>query len=169
MFIHLLLEHQSTVDRWMPLRLLGYMVRLWELWRKQNPDAAELPGIIPVLFYHGTDEWDVSVRFQDMIDAPDLTDAFVPKFEYLLRDFSPSGDEEIRGTVLLRLFLSLMGQIFSPRFGEAVMRGICQSRELGWDAGDLPIPRELGWDAHSRCSCPPEATGDLPIPLTLKP
>ncbi len=121
-FIHLLLEHQSTVDPWMPLRLLGYMVRLWELWRKQNPEEKKLPGIIPVLFYHGKDEWDVSVHFRDMIDSPGLTEEFVPKFKYLLRDFSPLGDEEIRGTVLLRLFLGVMGHIFSPRFAEAFDR-----------------------------------------------
>ena len=91
MFIYLLLEHQSTVYPWMQLRLLGYMVRLWELWRKQNPGEKKLPGVIPMIFYHGRDGWDVSVHFRDMIDSPELTEEFVPEFEYLLRDFSPPG------------------------------------------------------------------------------
>ncbi len=129
-FIYLLLEHQSSVDPWMPLRLLGYMLRLWELWRKQNPDEKKLPGIIPVLFYHGGDEWDVSVHFRDMIESPELTEEFVPRFRYLLRDFSPSGDEAIRGTVMLRLFLNLMSHIFSPRFGEIFDRMVPLLTEL---------------------------------------
>jgi len=31
-FIYILLEHQSTVDPWMPLRFLRYMIELWELY-----------------------------------------------------------------------------------------------------------------------------------------
>lgn len=129
-FICLLLEHQSTVDPWMPLRLLGYMVRLWEQWRKQNPDADKLPGIIPMVFYHGEDAWDVSVNFRDMIDSPELTDEFVPAFSYLLRDFSLSGDPDIRGSIRIRLFLDVMSHIFSPRFAEAFDRMIPLLTEL---------------------------------------
>ncbi|MDM8523018.1 Rpn family recombination-promoting nuclease/putative transposase [Desulfococcaceae bacterium HSG8] len=129
-FVYLLMEHQSTVDPWMPLRLLGYMLRLWELWRKQNPDEKKLPGIIPVLFYHGKDEWDVSVDFRDLIKSPELTEEFVPGFKYLLRDFSQSGNEDIRGTVLIRLFLSMMNGIFSPRFGGIFDRMIPLLAEL---------------------------------------
>ncbi len=129
-FICLLLEHQSKVDPWMPLRILGYMVRLWEQWRKQNPDERKLPGIIPMVFYHGEDEWDVSVHFRDMIDSPELTEAFVPAFEYLLRDFSSRGDEDIRGSIRVRLFLSVMNHIFSPQFAEAFDRMIPLLTEL---------------------------------------
>ena len=150
MFIYLLLEHQSSVDPWMPLRLLGYMVRLWELWRKQNPKKKKLPGIIPVLFYHGEDEWDVSVHFRDMIDAPDLTEEFIPDFKYLLRDFSPLGDEEIRGTVLLRLFLGVMGHIFSPRFAEAFERMLPLFAELsGKKTGMEYIETVLRYICHT--------------------
>ncbi len=40
------------------------------------------------------------------------------------------GDEEIRGTVLLRLFLGVMGHIFSPRFAEAFDRTLPLFTEL---------------------------------------
>ncbi len=69
-FIYLLLEHQSTVDVWMPLYLPGYIVKIWELYRKQNPEAEKLPGIVPAVFYHGREKWDVSVYFRDLIDTP---------------------------------------------------------------------------------------------------
>ncbi len=122
LLIYLLMEHQSTVDPWMPLRFLHYMTELWELWRKQNPKADKLPGIIPVLFYHGEDEWDVSVHFRDILEEPGLTGEFVPRFRYLLRDFSSSGDDEIKGTVMLRLFLTVMGRIFSPGLADELER-----------------------------------------------
>ena len=38
-FIYLLLEHQSTVDPWMPLRFLRYMLEIWELYIAQHPDT----------------------------------------------------------------------------------------------------------------------------------
>ncbi|MCP4111516.1 MAG: Rpn family recombination-promoting nuclease/putative transposase [Desulfobacteraceae bacterium] len=96
-FIYLLLEHQSTVDVWMPLRLLAYIVKIWELYRKQNPDAEKLPGIVPVVSCHGREKWDVSVHFRDLIDAPELTAGFVPEFRYLLKDFSPAAMEKSKG------------------------------------------------------------------------
>ncbi|MCP4348326.1 MAG: Rpn family recombination-promoting nuclease/putative transposase [Desulfobacterales bacterium] len=82
-FIYLLLEHQSTVDAWMSLRLLGYIVRIWELYRKQNPEAEKLPGI-----------------------------------------------EEIKGSIILRLFLNLMSRIFSPGFVKDFERMIPLFTEL---------------------------------------
>lgn len=118
LLIYLLMEHQSSVDREMPLRFLGYLADLWKLWWKQNPKAKKLPGIIPVLFYHGKEGWNVSVHFQDLLDEPEFTFEFVPKFKYLLRDFSPMSDEQIRGSIMLRLFLMIAGKIFSPGFPE---------------------------------------------------
>ncbi|MCP4353189.1 MAG: Rpn family recombination-promoting nuclease/putative transposase [Desulfobacterales bacterium] len=129
-FIYLLLEHQSAVDVRMSLRLLGYIVRIWELYCKQNPEAEKLPGIVPVVFYHGREKWDVSVQFGDLIDAPELTAGFIPDFKYLLKDFSPAGNEEIKGSIMLRLFLNLTGRIFSPDFAEHFERMIPLFAEL---------------------------------------
>ncbi len=65
-FIYFLFEHQSSPDSLMPLRFLHYLCGLWDLYLKQNPDECKLPGIIPVLFYHGKETWNISTRFQDM-------------------------------------------------------------------------------------------------------
>ena len=51
-----LVEHQSGLDPWMPLRLLGYQLRIWEQWRRLNPQAIRLPAIIPVVVHHGSAE-----------------------------------------------------------------------------------------------------------------
>ncbi len=49
-FIHLLLEHKSTPDRWTALQLLGYQ---FELWERAKESGGPLPLIVPVVLYHG--------------------------------------------------------------------------------------------------------------------
>lgn len=39
---YVLLEHQSTAPDWMPLKLLGYMVRIWEDYLRDNPHAERI-------------------------------------------------------------------------------------------------------------------------------
>ena len=46
-FLYLLFEHQSTNDPRMPLRMLVYMVRIWE--RHCKTDVGPLPPILPLL------------------------------------------------------------------------------------------------------------------------
>jgi predicted transposase YdaD len=55
-FVYLLLEHQSTPDPDIELRLLGYMVRIWERWRAEK-GRAPLPPILPCVLYHGARPW----------------------------------------------------------------------------------------------------------------
>ena len=52
--IHILLEHQSTYDPSMPLRLLEYMNLIWKQTQKEN---RSLSHIIPLVLYHGTQPW----------------------------------------------------------------------------------------------------------------
>lgn len=56
-YIYLLFEHQSSPDRWIALRLLGYIKLIWELELKQEPRLKLLPPIIPLILYHGKDKW----------------------------------------------------------------------------------------------------------------
>jgi predicted transposase/invertase (TIGR01784 family) len=39
LLLYVLLEHQSSVDRWMALRMLRYVVRQVERWRQEHPDS----------------------------------------------------------------------------------------------------------------------------------
>lgn len=116
-FIYLLFEHQSSPDPLMPLRFYHYMGGIWDLYLKQNPDEVKLPGIIPILFYHGKEKWRIGTQFQDLIAEPGLTTTYSPRFEYVLKDLSTMSDAEIRGNIVIRLFLHVMQHIFSPDFG----------------------------------------------------
>ncbi|MFY0578142.1 Rpn family recombination-promoting nuclease/putative transposase [Cystobacter fuscus] len=56
LLLYVLLEHQSTVDRWMALRMLRYVVRQVERWRQEHPECSRLPVILPLVMYHGPEE-----------------------------------------------------------------------------------------------------------------
>ncbi len=56
-WLYVLLEHQSTPDRWLRLRLLKYGIRIWERDRRQHPNEEQLRPIVPVVWYQGERGW----------------------------------------------------------------------------------------------------------------
>ncbi len=111
LLLYVLLEHQSSVDRWMALRMLRYVVRQVERWRQEHPDSDVLPLIIPLVMYHGPEgAWTAPRRVEDLFELPDKEReqwrALVPRFEYLLDDLTAEREEALRmrpGPPLARL------------------------------------------------------------------
>jgi hypothetical protein len=103
---YLLFEHQSTVDRLMPLRLLRYMMRIWERFAKEHP-GEPLPVILPVVLHHSDAGWTATTRFRDLLDLDD--DAyehlapFVPDFAFVLDDLAKLDDDALRDRALTEL------------------------------------------------------------------
>lgn len=99
--IYLLVEHQSTVDAWMPLRLLLYMAQVWEDQRRRSkPEAkqAALAPIIPDVFYTGTRGWPAGRRLEDLVEGAFELLPFCPRFDILyigLPEVSPALLESI--------------------------------------------------------------------------
>jgi len=101
--IYVLYEHQSTVQTFMGLTVLRYLVSLWDLWLAQqdkDDPPTKLPPIIPVVLYHGKDPWDTPTSFADLLDLPQdlrpLVQRYLPAFEYVLDDVNVPSDEELR-------------------------------------------------------------------------
>ena len=99
--LYVLLEHQSSVDRWMALRMLHYVVRQLEHWRKEHPESERLPVIIPLVMYHGPDgAWTAPRRVEDLFELPGAAHeqwrALVPCFEYLLDDLTAEREEALK-------------------------------------------------------------------------
>ncbi len=76
-YIVLLLEHQSTPDERMPLRILEYSCEVMREHEKSHKN--ELPLVYPVVIYHGREPYHYPTDILDMIKAP----------EALVRDFFP--------------------------------------------------------------------------------
>lgn len=115
LLFYLLLEHQSSVDRWMAFRMLRYVVRQLEHWRKAHPESALLPVIIPLVLYHGPGgAWSAPRRVEELFDVPaeqeprELWRSLAPRFEYLLDDLTTERAEALMarpGSPLARLAL----------------------------------------------------------------
>jgi hypothetical protein len=106
-YFYVLLEHQSTADRRMPLRILRYMIQIWDEHLRAHPDALLLPPIVPVVVHHSAGGWTAPVAFADLLDvSADLRASLgrhLPSFEFLLDDVSEVEDEELRGRAITTL------------------------------------------------------------------
>ena len=78
MLVYILVEHQSEPDEVMGLRLLSYLVQVWELerreWQRKRIPQGErrLTPIVPVVFYTGTRRWDRVPTVADLMDLPPM-------------------------------------------------------------------------------------------------
>ncbi|HWB04906.1 MAG TPA: Rpn family recombination-promoting nuclease/putative transposase [Verrucomicrobiales bacterium] len=110
LLLYLLFEHQTTVDRAMPLRLLGYLTEIWI--EHERTEGLPLPPVIPFVLHQGPDSWNVSTHFTDLVDAPqEIAEAlrpFLPSFEYGLLDLSRFEPALQESYPLLRVVLQLM-------------------------------------------------------------
>jgi len=85
LLIYLLLEHKSGVDRWIALQLLRYVVKIQQ-WRQRNGQS--LCVVIPLVVYHGDEDWDEPLSLRDKVPAVDLLREFVPDMRAILVDLS---------------------------------------------------------------------------------
>jgi predicted transposase/invertase (TIGR01784 family) len=114
LLIYLLFEHQSTPYRWMPLRLLRYMGRIWQRRIDEQPAASGLPPIIPLVLAQVAGGWKVSPHFHDQFQwpkAPQLRDylaAHQPQFKHALVDLAGIDLSALRGSLIARLTLGLL-------------------------------------------------------------
>ncbi|RKU28852.1 hypothetical protein C6497_08840 [Candidatus Poribacteria bacterium] len=96
--IYILIEHQSTVDQLMGYRVLSYMCQIWheQLTEQKNAKVPvrewRLRPILPIVFYTGTQRWEIPISLTAVMDIPALMSSFVPTFETL---FLGVKDEDI--------------------------------------------------------------------------
>jgi predicted transposase/invertase (TIGR01784 family) len=69
-FLYLLFEHQSSEDPRMALRLLSYILRIWERFAKNHAPPAKLPAVLPIVLVQGKRPWKTSTRLEDLINLP---------------------------------------------------------------------------------------------------
>jgi len=103
--LYCLFEHQSSPDAWMPLRLLRYILGIWEQYRKENPKATRLPPILPLVLYQGGDTWTTDTSLSSLIDVPEGLAAYQPEFRHLLVDLNGIDSDDLQGTPTLRTIL----------------------------------------------------------------
>lgn len=115
-YIYFLFEHKSYTSKNISFQLLKYMIEIWEA-KVKKEKTGELPIIIPLLIYHGNDEWKIKTTLGEMIAGYDMlpedVKKYVPDYEYLLYDLSRYTDEQIKGEVQLRILFTIFRNIFT--------------------------------------------------------
>ena len=102
--IYILIEHQSSVDPSMALRLLSYMTQIWmeerRPWVEGKLSKAEwrLTPIVPVVFYTGAGAWRSPFSLTALMDLPEVLKRFVPTFDTLFLDVKATDPDELTQT-----------------------------------------------------------------------
>ena len=131
--VYLLFEHQVSEDPLIALRLLRYMVRIWESWIKEKPGKT-LPVIVPVVLAQNETAWRIPNVFSSLLDLPTGREGdfapFVPDFQFQLVQLAGIPYEALRGTPAGILVLRVMkaersGQLLSdPVWEESLLQQI---------------------------------------------
>lgn len=79
-YIFLLLEFQSTVDKLMPIRFLRYIMELYESFRN-IPNEGMFPAVFPLLLYSGDAKWTAKEEINSLIEKS-IPEEYIPKFRY---------------------------------------------------------------------------------------
>lgn len=90
-YIYILVEHQSSPDKWMALRVLKYQCEIME----QNKVDGVLPIVIPLVFYHGKEPYSCSNDIIDLFENKELAEQYLFK-PFQLIDMNAIEDQEIR-------------------------------------------------------------------------
>ena len=116
--IGVLIEHQTTVDRFLRVRLLDYKVQRWlRLIQESRPEnerhqSRKLPVIITLVLHQGPDRWTPSRSLRDLFDIPAEAwphlQSFVPDFTHELIDLSQAAPEDEDIAFELKATLKLM-------------------------------------------------------------
>ena len=112
--ILILFEHKSYKDKFTVIQILSYMLATWENNIKNNEP---LKPIIPVVFYHGDERYNLPTEFDKYFDIPEYLKDYIVKFKYELFDTSQFDKETLEQKYHENLYLlaSLMAfkNIFS--------------------------------------------------------
>ena len=108
-YVYILLEFQSSDDRFMALRLLGYVALLYQDLQRRHElsPAGKLPPVVPIVPYNGLRPWSASLEMAELVEhvSPGLT-RYSPSLRYLLIDENRLAEQDLAaaGNLVAALF-----------------------------------------------------------------
>ncbi|MFB6260992.1 MAG: Rpn family recombination-promoting nuclease/putative transposase, partial [Thiohalorhabdaceae bacterium] len=126
-FAYVLIEHKSGPDPATPVQLLGYQQRIWQRYAEQDRKGRaqryrRLPPIIPLVVYHGRQEWSVPLALLDCIDADEELVALQRDFGYQVRHLRPEeSDARLSTDPVLRAGLRALAWAFAEHLDDAAV------------------------------------------------
>ena len=82
LYIVILLEFQSSVDRFMALRVLAYITDFYLDYVHSQKRVKRLPPVFPIVLYNGKKSWTAPTKLADLIAHHEMVGQFALQFEY---------------------------------------------------------------------------------------
>jgi len=105
LYLFLLIEFQSTVDRRMPIRLLRYIAEFYDS-LPARPRGVKYPAVFPIVLYNGSSPWTAKTDISALIELT-IPSAYIPSLGYYVieeRSFSASALLGMRNLVSLLFY-----------------------------------------------------------------
>lgn len=97
-YLYLLIEFQSSVDKYMAVRMLVYLGLLYQDLIRRGEVLADgaLPPVLPIVLYNGSPRWTAASDIRELIPpVPGLVEQYKPQLKYLLIDENAYSDHEL--------------------------------------------------------------------------
>ncbi|QWF71873.1 Rpn family recombination-promoting nuclease/putative transposase [Methylomonas paludis] len=137
LYLYLLIEFQSSVDKYMSLRMMVYQGLLYQDLIKSGEVLSDglLPPILPIVLYNGQPRWTAATDIFDLIPpVPGLVEQFKPKAKYLLIDENAYNDSDLAS---LKNLVAAVFRIEHPGSPQAMQQLITMLTDWLSDRPDL--------------------------------
>ena len=94
-YLYILMEHASTPDKMLPLRMLKYVISAMEHHCTQTGES-KLPLVYPLIFYTGQEPYTHSTNIYDLFENDKKLAQDIYSKPYKLVDLSQVSDEELK-------------------------------------------------------------------------
>lgn len=128
-YVYLLLEFQSSVDKHMAVRLLAYIGLLYQdiIAGRQLLSNGKLPPVLPVVLYNGKPPWSAAVQISELIESiPGGLAAYRPQLRYLVIDEGRISDGAMPATRNLTAALFRLEQGRTPEDLRRVVQNLVE-------------------------------------------
>ncbi|MFB9728096.1 Rpn family recombination-promoting nuclease/putative transposase [Haloechinothrix salitolerans] len=144
-FVYVLVEHQSGEDPLMAFRMLRYIMRIWDRYLSEQPNATRLPAVIPLVVHHNHRAWSCPTDVLDLLDldraTADAARQYLPRFRFLLDDLARVDEQALRARPLTpqaRMTLLLLKiAAGNPRIADELRKWIDDLREILHNSGGI--------------------------------
>lgn len=136
-YFYLLIEHQSTPQKLMPLRILKYVIGVFELHLKTTK-SKKLPIVYPMLFYNGRASYNYSTDIFDLFedDKKIAQEIFLKPFQLI--DLTKLSDKNFASMLYYGVLAKTMKHIFANDF-------LLKLRELIYDLKQIENQGDLDY------------------------
>lgn len=107
LYVYVLLEFQSSVDKFMAVRIMSYLGLLYQDLIRQGAftPSGKLPPVLPIVLYNGEKRWTAAQSVASLVESvPGGLERYRPELSYLLIDEgaivdAPDWSDEMRNIV----------------------------------------------------------------------